>query len=189
MTTFMPPPAPLTRHYSVGMMNTSDDETDEEKKTRYLQYECTYRACKYKDPLKTWGELVKTDYSHFCELMTNHVPLESTTFDVLKGELFPPDLKVAENTVRHQDTEKGQEEQLERYLDMKCEHRGRMHGKTWREILKKDYNYFMWSVGNTMGRDTRTFKTFIACLKTKDQTIVLSTEKGKVKTKKSPKFK
>jgi hypothetical protein len=187
----LPPHVPLTRHFTAppSSPKAADDEynTPEDpgaRRARYLQYECNYRACKYKEgghvfPV-TWGYLVQHDYAHFVELMTQHVPLESTTYAALKGELLPPDQKAAENTVRFIDTDEAKAAQKERYLDMRCTHNGRMKNKVWRDILNTDYSYFLWSVGNTMGRDTRTFKTFFECLADSDKETVLKTPKGKV---------
>jgi len=155
--------------------------------TRYLQYECNYNACKYKEPALTWGEMIKQDYSHFVWLMCNHVPLESNTFEALKEHLCLPDLKLAQSTKRQHDLPEAIEARTQRYLDLTCSHNGRMNGKKWREILKTDYDYFLWAVGNTMGRDTRTFNGFVECLTDKDKTMVLNTPKGKVKTKKHQK--
>jgi hypothetical protein len=164
-------------------MDTDDrNETEEELHLRYLQYTCTYKACKYTEPNeKTWGGLIKDDYPHFVELMKKHVPLDSNTFKVLSKNLHPPDLKECCRSTRVYETEEAKQEEKERFLDLTCTHTGRMNGKKWRDVLKKDYNYFMWSVGNTMGRETKTFKIFVECLTPADKVNVLGTPKGKVK--------
>lgn len=178
-------PIPLTRQTTSQSMDTSTDymnpEDPEERRLRYLQYDCNYRACKYKDPPKTWGEIIKLDYEHFVDLMCKHVPLDSKTFAVLENELQLPDQEIARKSTRLIDTEEEKRAQKERYLSLKCQHNGRMKNKTWGQIFLTDYNYFLWSVGNTMGRSTRTFNTFVECLKEEDKIYVLKTPKGKVK--------
>ena len=185
----IPGPLVLTRQSAMPMTTLPEDvqtgeETTQERLTRYLQYECTYKHCKYQDPRKTWGDIIREDYPHFLELMSQHVPLNSKTFNVLKSELNLDDVQVAENTIRFIDLPENKEKQQEAYLQLKCTHRGRMHGKTWGEILKKDYNYFLWSVGNTMSRETRTFNTLVQCLTDADQHMVRLTPKGKVRANK-----
>jgi hypothetical protein len=188
----LPEPPVLTRQSAMPITTLPEDvqmgeETTQERLTRYLQYDCTYKHCKYQDPLKTWGEIIREDYPHFLELMSQHVPLNSKTFDVLKSELNLDDVQVAENTIRFIDLPENKGKQQEAYLQLTCTHRGRMHGKTWGDILKKDYNYFLWSVGNTMSRETRTFNTLVKCLKDADQHMVRLTPKGKVRvSKKKP---
>jgi hypothetical protein len=160
-------------------LQPTDDNT-----LRYLQFECTYRSCKYQDPLWTWGQLVKEDYDHFIELMKDHVPLGSKTFDALKDVLVPADLVLVENhrtCFINSDEQKAKTK--ERYLNMLCTHNGRMKNKPWGTILKYEYNYFMWAVGNTMGRETRTFNSFVECLKPADKEVVLATPKGQVELK------
>ena len=177
-----------SRTVAFNAMMDDDPEDDADRTVRYLQYDCTYKHCKYKNPLWTWGRLVKEDYNHFVELMSKHVPLESKTFKALQGELLPPDLNIAKKTVRFIDEPVQKQAQKERYLKLLCTHNGRMRNKSWGEVLEKDYNYFLWAVGNTMGRDTRTFDTFLDCLKEEDRLMVLKTPKGKVtitKVKKS----
>ena len=152
--------APLPRMTPLTRMDTVSDisEDEIERKTRYLQYECSYNANTHKG--WTWGDLVMKDYDHFAYLMGNHVPLGSTTYEVLKSELQPADQAMCDRTTRFQDTDDGRKMQRERYLDLTCSHKGRMGGKKWGDILSKDYNYFLWAVGNSMGRDTRTFDVF-----------------------------
>ena len=170
----MPTMAPLVRMDTMG----ESDETDLERKARYLQYECSYNANTHKG--WTWGDLVMKDYDHFAYLMGNHVPLGSTTYSTLRSELKIVDQTMTDKSVRFQDTEDGKRVQTEKYLDLVCTHKGRMGGKTWRDILNKDYDYFLWAVGNSMGRDTRTFNVFLQCLKPPDIKRVLETEKGKL---------
>lgn len=173
------------------LMNIDErQETEEERHTRYLQYVCNYRACKYTaDSKKTWGELIKDDYSHFVDLMKNHVPLESNTFKALSTDLHPPDLKECQTSVRAHDTPEAKQAEKDRFLDMTCTHNGRMNGKKWGDVLKNDYNYFMWSVGNAMGRETKTFNVLVECLTPSDKANVLGTPKGHVKTPKRVKTK
>jgi hypothetical protein len=152
--------------------------SDDEEKVRYLQYECSYRANIH--PGLTWGDLIKKDYNHFAYLMGNHVPAESATYRVLRSELREADHASCDASVRYHDTEFGKEKQRERYFALICNHKGRMAGKTWKEIFTTDYKYFLWSVGNTMGRETRTFNVFLSCLEAKDQLRVLSTPQGKL---------
>jgi hypothetical protein len=175
----MPTMAPLVRMDTMS----ERDETDLERKARYLQYECSYNANTHKG--WTWGDLVMKDYDHFAYLMGNHVPLGSTTYSTLRSELKIVDQTMADKSVRFQDTEDGKRVQTEKYLDLVCSHKGRMGGKTWRDILNKDYDYFLWAVGNSMGRDTRTFNVFLQCLRETDIKRVLETEKGKVIVQKS----
>ena len=190
----IPAPPPLKRHCTnrpdqYASFENDTPETPQERLTRYLQYECNYKACKYKDPTKTWGEIIKEDYPHFVDLMTNHVPLQSQTFAVLKAELHLPDQKEAEKAVRFVDTEEEKAARTKRYLELTCQHNGRMKNKKWKDILSTDYEYFMWAVGNTMGRETRTFNTFVECLKEQDKVTVLKTPKGKVVVPKKGKAK
>ena len=159
-----------------------DQPTEDELK--YLQFDCGYYHCKYKNPTKTWGELVVDDYPHFLELMTNHVPVLSRTFMALKTHIkTPTEMTIALNTQRLQDTPDYIEQQKERFLELVCTHKGKMNGKTWREIYEKNYPYFFWSVGNTMGRDTKSFDVFRSLLVKQDQLTVDRIEKGKVDRK------
>ena len=170
---------PTDNPYSVlATMQDLNTETDDQKRVRYLQYKCNYRHCKY--PNYTWGEIIRDDYDHFVDLMSHHVPAESKTFDVLKELLTKTDRENAKTTDRIKLIESPLERR-ERYLNMTCSHNGRMKGKTWRYILERDYNYFMWAVGNTMGRDTLTFATFVECLNEVDKRLIMCTPKGKMK--------
>jgi len=187
MSTPFPSPPKLHRSFAAQVERSDmdqlndEDESPQQRTARYLNYECTYKACKYADPGMTWGQLVRDDYEHFKQLMHEHVPLESKTFDALKSQLRNDDLETAKNNVRFIDTPDQTKERVSRYMEMTCQHNGRMKGKTWKKIFELDYPYFMWSVGNTMGRDTRTFKTFVTCLKDEDRELVMKTPKGSVK--------
>lgn len=159
---------------------------DEAMTTRYLQYECKYRACKYTG--LTWGEVYAQDYDHFLWLMTTEVALDSNTFVALCGHIRPCHAAGALNGVRTRDTEDGKNKIRNEFLDMKCTHRGRMGGKTWREIRDIEYSYFVWSVGNTMTRETKTFKVMSSCLDAHGAKIVNGSPKGQVAVKKKMHF-
>lgn len=180
MTTPFGSVVPVARSAAVAM--DVSVETVDEKLLRFLQYECGYRHCKY--PNSTWGEIIVKDYPHFVDLMSHHTPVESKTFDVLKEKLSPSDLKTAMTSNRVRIVE-SPDELRERYLKMVCSHNGRMKGKTWGHILKADYEYFVWAVGNTMGRDTRSFQVFFKCLSPADQVVVENTPKGQVKVRRA----
>ena len=182
----LPPPPVLTRQDALdGHMMV---QPDPEMTTRYLQYECRYKNCKYQDPKLTWGELVKQDYNHFVDLMCYDVPRDSNTFLALAQELKSGDMEKAMSTTRHRDTTEGKEKTCDEYLSFKCMHKGRMNGKTWRDVRNKDYSYFVWAVGNTMSRDTKTFRVFRDCLKENEQKMVDSHDKGQVKVPKGLKW-
>lgn len=157
---------------------TTSQESEEERRDRFMSYECCYAACKYDK--HTWRQIKEEDYEHFKSLLTNNVDRDSNTFKTLIQELTEKERIIAMDTPWTPQTQPD----LERYLDIVCGHNGRMKGKTWGHILKNHYDYFMWSVGNAMGRETRTFNAFITCLKDEDQLYVLSTPKGTVVTKK-----
>jgi len=177
----MPPvPPPLTRSITRSVVDSWDD--NEDPTVRYLQYECNYKTCVH--PGQTWGWIIKNDYPHFLHLMKTYVPRGSNTFTALRSQLRPGDIAESVNAVRHYDTEAGKAETKNIYLGYTCSHNGRMNGKTWKEISTKDYAYFCWAVGNTMGRETRTFEVLSSCLKPEDRDVILKTPKGKYKTKK-----
>jgi len=159
-------------------------EADADMVTRYLQYDCNYRACKYRDPLITWGELIDRDYDQFLELMKHHVPVQSNTFIALRSQLKPGHVFAASISVRERDTEEGMRLECKEYLNYVCNHKGRMNGKTWEAIRATDYSYFVWSVGNTMNRDTKTFNVMRNCLTDAHQRYVDATEKGSVQVRK-----
>lgn len=181
----MPDPLPLRREvtyrdavYRDDVSITEELRVDPGMVTRYLQYECVYKECKHKGV--TWGELINSDYSNFADLMSNSVARDSNTFLALKGHLKPADLEFALTSTRHNETEEGKKESQEKFLDLICTHKGSMNGKSWRHIKTNNYSYFMWSIGNTMGRDTKSFKVLVTCLKPEDQTRVITTPKGEV---------
>lgn len=168
---------------------SSDVEVDPQMVARYLQYECRYRQCKYRDAdIKTWGELVRDDYPHFVFLMSTEVAVDSNTFLALSSQMSPVDREMALNCIRRSDTKEGKENIGADFLKLVCSHRGRMHGLTWDAIRAKDYSYFVWAVGNTMGRDTKSFNVFFECLHKKEQQLVLAMAKGQVKVPKGLRF-
>ena len=63
-----------------------------------------------------------------------------------------------------------------------------MNGKTWRQIRAERYPYFMWSVGNSMGRDTKSFQVLVECLNPADQITVKTTNKGELIVHRNKKF-
>jgi hypothetical protein len=176
----MPDPLTLQRETTYSdIITTNDDVTiDPGMVTRYLQYECKYHLCKHTGV--TWGELIALDYPNFVDLMSHSVARDSNTFLALQGHLTPSDRMCAQTSTRHNDTEEGKKQTRERFLDLTCTHKGTMNGKTWRHILKNNYSYFMWSIGNTMGRDTKSFSVLVTCLKQEDQTRVITTPKGEL---------
>lgn len=160
-------------------------EANDEMVVRYLTYDCRYKRCKYQDPHWTWGELVKNDYDHFLELMSFEVPVDSNTFTALRTQLRAGDENVAMNTIRSRDTPKGCQDSQNQYLQYTCTHKGRMNGKTWKEIRALDYSYFIWAIGNTMGRETKTFNVLKTCIKEEHQKMIDSNPKGRVCVPKS----
>jgi hypothetical protein len=164
-------------------------EVDGDMITRYLQYQCSYRMCKYKgEDIKTWGELIRDDRAHFVFLISSEVSVESNTFVALSTFLSPQELSTAVSYVRRRDTPEGKEDTCGDFLRLICSHKGRMNGKTWQAVRELDYSYFVWSVGNSMGRDTKTFNVFFDCLHPKEQTLVRSTAKGQVRVAKGLKY-
>jgi hypothetical protein len=69
------------------------------------------------------------------------------------------------------------ESDKETFLSYTCGHKGRFSGKTWAHVMKSDYNYFKWTVQNTMGRDTKSFRVFVECLRPRDIEVVKKTER------------
>lgn len=160
----------------------------EEQIERYKSFECDYKACKYKAPPITWGELHEKDYEHFLHLLSNYVGVDTNTFKVLSTLLKDEDKEGAVNTTRHRDTPDGMKEEEERYLQLTCGYKGKSNGKTWKSIKEDNYSFFLWAVGNAMGRDTKSFEVFKRCLKPGDRELVESTPKGEVrKTKRQKK--
>ena len=178
------PPPPVLRRQSAITQSEVDEmlDTDEAMTVRYLQYDCKYRACKYAD--LTWGALVEQDYPHFVELMSTAVPLDSNTFLALRSRVRPEHMGIVTESVRTKDTPEGKARTQKEFLDMKCTHKGRMGGKTWRDIRRDDYSYFVWAVGNTMSRETKTFMVLSSCLDRTGNSIVTKTPKGQVKVRK-----
>jgi hypothetical protein len=181
-------PSPLTMERKEGEGVSDVMEADVAMTARYLQYECKYRACKYPELTMTWGELFVYDYDHFRELLTHEVPLDSNTFVALRGHLKDEDVTKAFRTIRTRDTEDGKSKIRNEFLDMQCTHRGRMGGKTWREIREEDYSYFVWSVGNTMTRETKTYKVLSSCLDPHGTKLVNGSAKGQVVVQKKMKY-
>lgn len=165
-------------------------EVDPQMSTRYLQYDCRYKACKYRDEnVKTWGELVREDYEHFSFLMHTEVGVESNTFLALSPFLQEPHKITALESVRRRDTLDGKQSINDDFLNLICSHKGRMNGLTWGAVRQKDYSYFVWAVGNSMNRDTKSFSVFYNCMNKKEQQLVDSTPKGQVKVPKGLSFK
>jgi hypothetical protein len=164
-------------------------EVDGDMITRYLQYECTYRMCKYKGAdVKTWGELIKDDRAHFVFLLSSEVSVASNTFVALSSFLSPTELSTALTYTRRRDTAEGKDETCNDFLSLTCSHKGRMNGKTWAAVRALDYSYFVWAVANSMGRHTRSFTVFLECLHQKEKDLVLSAEKGQIKVPKGLKY-
>jgi hypothetical protein len=153
-----------------------------------LQRTCTYAAhIKYvggRENVKTWGEIIRSDSSHFVELMCYHVGKESRTFELLFNELPESDRQKSLDSIRERDRPDNVEARKEKFLSYTCEHKSRFNGKTWGYILKNAYSYFLWSVANTMGRETATFAVLVSCLQPEDQQKVLDTPKGEYNYKK-----
>jgi hypothetical protein len=170
----IPPPLPLSRN------TTELEEVDPEVVLRYLQYECGYRSCKYQTPRPTWGELIVQDYPHFVELMANDVPADSLGFLALMSHVKSQDQLRVRTATKSRDTPEGKQATFNEFLGFTCTHRGRMNGKTWREVRDKDYSYFTWVVANTMNRDTKSFKVFRDCLQEKERSLIDAAEKGAV---------
>jgi hypothetical protein len=164
-------------------------EVDEAMSIRYLQFDCKYRMCKYRDEgMKTWGALIKDDYKHFVFLMSTEVGNDSNTFLALSPFLREEDKLLAQTCTRRRDTPEGKETINIDFLNLICSHKGRMNGLTWGSVRQKDYSYFTWAVGNTMNRDTKSFSVFFNCLDAQGQKLVNSAPKGQVKVPKGLKF-
>lgn len=164
-----------------------DMTVTEEQVEKYKAYECDYKACKYKAPPITWGELLEKDYEHFLYLLSNYVGVDTTTFKVLSTLLTDDDKQGAVSAIRHRDTPEGMKEEEERYLQMTCNYNGKSKGKTWKSIKENNYSFFLWAVGNAMGRDTKSFNVFKRCLKPDDREMVENTPKGEVRRTKKQK--
>ena len=125
--------------------------------------------------------MIEKDYAEFVELMSYSVAVNSNTFMALKGHLKTPgEVEHAQAAIRHSDTDDGKKKTQEKFLALTCGHKGAMNGKTWGEIKKIDYTYFLWSVANSMGRETKSFDILVQCLTEKDRITVLKTPKGQL---------
>jgi len=164
------------------------DEDTASELSRYLGYTCDYHACKYKDEGITWGELFQKDMAHFIDLMSHHVGASTKTFNVLSQLLSPEKREAAKRSTRRVDTPEYKKEQEDFYLNLTCTYKGKSNGKTWREIKDTNYSFFVWAVGNAMGRDTKSFHVFKRCLKPEDQKMVEETAKGEVRSKRRKTF-
>lgn len=160
-------------------MNVEEAPDSSEELARYLGYTCDYFACKYKDT--TWGDVFQKDPGHFADLLSYHVGASTKTFEVLSQLLSPEKRIEAKNAMRIVDTPQYQTEQEEYYLSLTCNYNGKSKGKTWREIRDNNYSFFVWAVGNAMGRDTKSFNVFKRCLKPEDRKMVEDTAKGEVR--------
>jgi hypothetical protein len=158
-----------------------------EQVDQYLAYDCDYKACKYKDPPITWGELLEKDYKHFLYLLSESVGVDTMTFKVLSTLLDDDDKQAAATATRYRDTPAGKKEEEERYLQLKCGFKGKSNGKTWKSIKENNYSFFLWAVGNAMGRETKSFNVLKRCLKAADRELVEATPKGEVRPSKKQK--
>jgi hypothetical protein len=177
------PLVPMCREQTLPPASNDDSE-------RYKNFPCRYRGCKseYKDKKFTWQQIADVDYDHFFMLMSRHVPVESRTFKALRHMLLVGDREIAAVCKRDDlpalPTAVGDPEKFKACV---CSHRGRMNGKTWGEIIDLDYNYFVWSVANAMGRSTITYKSALQLLSSDDRARVEASEKGQFKTNKRTK--
>ena len=177
----IPPPPKLVRQRAYNPYTDDVWTVDAAMVTRYLQYEIRYSALTPKNVGLTWGQLIDKDYAEFVELMTYSVAVDSNTFMALKGHLKTPgEVELAQAAIRHSDTDDGKKKTQEKFLALTCGHKGAMNGKTWGEIRKLDYSYFLWSVANSMGRETKSFDVLVQCLTEKDRITVLTTPKGQL---------
>ena len=177
----IPPPPKLVRQRAYNPYTDDVWTVDAAMVTRYLQYEIKYSALTPKNVGLTWGQLIDKDYAEFVELMTYSVAVDSNTFMALKGHLKTPgEVEHAQAAIRHSDTDDGKKKTQEKFLALTCGHKGAMNGKTWGEIRKLDYSYFLWSVANSMGRETKSFDVLVQCLTEKDRITVLTTPKGQL---------
>ena len=187
----MPPPMPppLARTTSVSGFDDHprvhswrplvDEDADEVQ--RYLNFECTNRKSPHSG--RTWGWILENDYPAFKDLLAKYVRHDSRTFDVLSKCLRSnDDYNSSVLTNFFYDTYDGQKEELARYFDYKCNHKGKMSGLTWGEIFHKNPGYFEWAVRNTMGRDTKTFEVFLRAFSTSKQEDIKNTPRIKKPT-------
>lgn len=170
------------------MASPMDTEETANELSRYLGYTCDYHACKYKEDGVTWADLFQRDPVHFTDLLSYHVGASTKTFEVLSQLLSPEKREEAKHTVRRVDTPEYKKEQEDFYLNLVCNYKGKSKGKTWKEIRDTNYSFFVWAVGNAMGRDTKSFSVFKRCLKPEDQKMIEETTKGEVRYTKRAKL-
>ena len=183
-----PPPTPEDTPMASPPEQKSDyaqevSSYDDADLRRYLNYTVSLYSCKYKDPLVTWGELIKKDYEHFKELLSTYVRIDTQTFNVLQSQLKPDDREEALHALRFYDTPEYLDYRKAAYLEYICNHKGRFNGKTWRFILENDYKYFMWAVQHTMGRHTKSFQILVECLRPDDIAAVKASKRKPAKIK------
>ena len=159
------------------------DGPDQAMVLTYLQYECKFDRCKYKGC--TWGDIIRDNYDHFVELMAHEVYLDSNTFLALRGHVKEKDLPYVLTAVRYRDTNEGLQEARDVYLEFKCTHKGRHNDKSWRSVRATDYTYFVWAVGNTMQRHTKTFKILYECLDIAGKKYVDAAPRGEVRVRRN----
>lgn len=154
---------------------------------RYLAYECNNSGLSEHHQGKglTWGDILVTDYTEFQRLLGLYVRSTSRTFAVLSTCLKSRDDYInCRDAIVYYDSPAGQADEVDRYLSYKCTHKGRMNGKTWKEILKIDPSYIAWAVGNTMGRETKTYRVLLGVLPLNIQGDIESVLKGDYNPKK-----
>lgn len=158
-------------------------ESDEE--LQMLQYTCLYQAhvnkVGGKENALTWGDIIRTDYPHFKDLMEHHVGKDTQTFELLLPHVRPEDVEECKGGELLRDSDEETKKKLPLFLQYKCNHKSRYNGKTWQWILNNQYKYYVWSIANTMGRETSSFKILSHGLQPKDRDIVMSTAKGQWK--------
>lgn len=171
------------------MDSSSDVDTTvtTEQVELYKSFICAYKDCKYMNPPMTWGEIQEKDYEHFLYLLSNVVGVDTMTFKVLSTLLTDDDKKAATEATRYRDTPAGKKDEEEFYLQLKCNYNGKSKGKTWKYIKENNYSFFVWAVGNAMGRQTKSFNVFKRCLKPEDRELVEATPKGEVRPSKKQK--
>jgi hypothetical protein len=167
-----PPNSHQWRPLAPTAKESGDADGDEVR--RYLNFVCTNRHSPYKD--KTWGWILENDYAAYVDLLSKYVRSNSRTFAILSKCLrSQEDYNRASLASFFYDTHDGQEEELARYLDFKCNHKGRMNGKTWGEIFHHHPDYFEWAVRNAMGRNTRTFQVLVKVFSQEKQDDIMRT--------------
>lgn len=129
-----------------------------------------------RDNVLTWLDIYENHYPHFVELLAKHVSKDTEIYRMFLPLVKPEDMATITKAQADVNT-------LERFLNYKCMHNSSMKGKTWKFIREKKYSYYVWSVANTMSRNSRTFLALVEGLTPEDKEIVLATEKGKYKGK------